>query len=51
MGRRAMGVEIVNPARAGMIPNGGAIAPHFEGKPRASGDDPARKVADALAAA
>ena len=40
MGRRAVGVEIVNPARAGMILSiVDKIKPALS-KPRASGDDP-----------
>ena len=35
-----MVVEIVNPARAGMIPNGVQVTGGDGCKPRASGDDP-----------
>ena len=31
---------MVNPARAGMIPDGGVTIESLIGKPRASGDDP-----------
>ena len=38
----------VNPARAGMIPQGGGAQPSRSGKPRASGDDPALGGVDRL---
>ena len=36
----ATALELVNPARAGMIPVSLAQLERLEGKPRASGDDP-----------
>ena len=33
-------VALVNPARAGMIPVVMVVVAWFQGKPRASGDDP-----------
>ena len=41
---------IVNPARAGMIPEPARLAPRCFGKPRASGDDPQAPRAHEIAA-